>query len=89
MKRPRSIFERGLILYAILCRPDIVSLYQCFDIILIKCETATPATAIPIPINTPFLLNFFYTPFLYIRSFAADSMSFILFNWFTSLAPGS
>ena len=27
--------ERGLILYAILCRPDIVSLYQCFDIILL------------------------------------------------------
>ena len=25
----------------------------------------------------------------YIRSFAADSMSLILFNWFTSLAPGS
>ena len=37
----------------------------------------------------PFLLNSFYTPFLYIRSFAAESISFILFNWFTSLAPGS
>ena len=60
---------------------------------VIICETATPAAtpraAMPVPMIIPFLLNFFYTPFLYISSFAADSISLILFNWFTSLAPGS